>query len=196
MLLPLLCGGIIVPLSFIGLMNFLMAPVLSIAAILAGIILFYIGWTGNEVLSISATNQNCQFPFRYGTGGVREFIIYAKRVIWKNSSVELLYYLVFSKADLDNEDIITRLKKLSTDAEVYDFNQVIQLYEKHYFAGDELLVSFDPVSSGISIKYSYGNQKSNIHVSWPENLYIEDFQLTGSISDFYRKVSGRTFKEK
>jgi hypothetical protein len=195
MLLPLLSGGIIAPLSFIGFMNFLIAPALSIFAIISGILLFYIGWTGNEVLSINATNQFGQFPVRQGTGGVRDFIEYSKKVIWKSANSALFFYLVFSYDDLIKYDIIGLIQKNESGSDAYDLKSVIQLYEEHYLKGDEILYSFDPVRSGISIKYEYRQHKSIIRVSWPDNLNAADFLKMGSISEFYRNVDRDLLKE-
>jgi hypothetical protein len=195
LLLPLLSGGIIVPLSFLGLMNFLIAPALSIFGILAGILLFYTGWYGNEVLIVNATNQYVQFPFRYGTGGVREFVSYTKKVIWKGSNPELCFYIVLSKQEQGKESLAENIKKAGTDEGGYDYNRLIQLFEAQFFKGDELLVSFDPVSSGISVKYEYQSNKSNISITWPGNLNANDFQIVGSIADFYGKVIGNLNKE-
>jgi hypothetical protein len=186
LLLPVVAGGIFIPLSVIGSVEFSVSPVVTFVLIMAGVFIFYIGWSGTEVLALVAPNQSFHCPFKTESTGIREFVVYVNSMIERKNTGALLYYAVIPGNVPGKDGIVDYIVSNPSGVRVFSYSGLMSLSGSKYFSGSEFIYSFNPLSSGISVKYV----QTEITVAWPGSLQAGDLKFLGNIKDFYQKETG------
>lgn len=191
LLLAVVAGGIFIPLIFVGSMEFSINPVITVILIMAGAIIFYIGWNGAEVLVITASNQSFQCPFRSGSAGTRDFVSYVNSLKKGINLPELLFYLAVPENAPREKGIMDFIRSNPGQVTICSYGNLISFYMQKKLSGEQKLYSFDPLKSGISVRYLQTDEGAVINAAWPENIEPGELRFLGSIRDFHNSQTGR-----
>ncbi|HLF33138.1 MAG TPA: hypothetical protein VI583_02805, partial [Cyclobacteriaceae bacterium] len=144
------------------------------------------GWIGTDVLALVAPNQSFHCPFKAESTGIREFVVYVNSMIGRKNARALLYYAVIPGDVPEKDRIADYILSNPAGVRVFSYSGLMSLSGGKHFSGGEILYSFNPLSSGISVKYV----QTEIRVAWPVSLQAGDLKFIGSVKDFYQKETG------
>ena len=182
LLLPLLAGGILIPLALLGMMNFNLDPLTGILLILAGSFLFFLGWNGSKVLTVYFDGQMISFPCRGTNSGVEKFAEYAWGIISGKPGRKVSFYIPLKKTGLE-ENGLNFMNSNKNGLNVYSYDEVSEKIRAGEFNGEDILYIFDPVYSRIRIRYIQG-KAGKLDAFFPDVLDAGDFKEVISVADF------------
>lgn len=182
-LLPLLAAGAIIPLVIIAFMEFSLGPLTTVLTILSGIFVFYLGWNGNEVITIYSKDITYYFPFRQQNENIKRFVSYAQMVIRGLTGWELCYFIPAKKND-ENLDLLDFIVKNHDHLKVFDYNGFQNYLKTEIYTEEDIVFIFDPVNSPIRVQYIEGELVKEIKAFFPEHITLDDFRTITSISEF------------
>jgi len=154
MLFPLIVGGILTPLSSLSFFVNLSLPWLHLIAILGGMLLFYLGWTGKTVLTLVFRNgDELNYYLPSVSKNLEAFMEFANVTMHQyatGSFGNLLYF------DLQNEELDIFFGKQTESGQslfpVYGYTYAQVANAKK---GKNELTAIDASKAGIEIKFTY-----------------------------------------
>lgn len=102
LLLPLVLGGILVPLLLVGLFAAGSRPQLLLLLLFPSSLLFYLGWEGQEVLTVTGLRREADVQIHRSSHHIRAFVAFVNSLIRSRDpsrAHERLYYI--RRVDLD-----------------------------------------------------------------------------------------------
>lgn len=151
-LFPLIIGGIITPFAFLSYFVNLFLPWVHLISVMVGMLLFYLGWSGKNVMTLVYKNgDELNYYLPYISKNLQAFMDFVN-VLLKNSSTSIHGDLLYFELEENDEDILfgRETKKQIFPLYGYTYDQVIQSRKSI-----KQLTVIDPMKAGIEIKFSY-----------------------------------------
>lgn len=92
LLLPLISGGIITPLSIHGLLHSYTSPWLLLSLMIAGLILMYYGWLGSSTITIKNNVKDYDFFIQQPTANLKAFAEFVQHYISDDEKGRMFYF--------------------------------------------------------------------------------------------------------
>lgn len=154
LLIPIIFGGIICPLSLTGLFTGLFHPLPSLLLIIGSIFVFYFGWQGQKVLTVYYVTGHRDFEVPVITDNLRQFLEYVNLYIQKEPMERRSYYLVIEDRKLVNEG--EQETHISGDVQqrgLYSYWQLKDRYMADSLSRQNKYIMLDPLKIGSEIRY-------------------------------------------
>jgi len=157
MLFPLIVGGIITPFAFLSYFTNMFLPWIHLVFMLAGMFLFYVGWSGKSSLTILLKNGGEEnFYLQSISRNLWAFIDFVNNILTNKSDQVLGTFLFF---EIEKEDVDTFFG-LSSKTENVSFYPVLgytfgQWEKNSKRLGEENLIIVNPMLAGMEIIFSF-----------------------------------------
>jgi hypothetical protein len=146
LLIPIVFGGVFTPLIAVGFFEGFFHPVIAVILIISGVFTFYLGWTGQQVLTVNESQGHSDFPVENPGENMAAFIEFTNQFI-ENEPLEFrsLYLMT------GNEN---RGPKIGDPPVVlYTFRQIKDKLMSGPQEKDVVIWAIDPLNTGTEIKY-------------------------------------------
>ena len=178
LLFPLIAGGIVAPFALLSYFANFFHPLIHLVSIMAGLLSFYVGWSGKSSFTIKKkTGDELNYFLPSISQNLMAFTEYVNTLIKYPINLEVSNYLYF-KIESDNLNAITRKSEFAKSKlfpiKGYTYNQ-IKRSQGELSAPD--IVAIHPQKAGREIKFKYD---SELHQMRP---YLEGPVLPDSIVD-------------
>lgn len=180
MMLPLITGGIFVPLSIIAIAKNIFAPWGILSWLMLNLFLFYFGWLGYNVLTIQLGGTSQDFPIKVKGANLKAFIQFTNEYIHhppeKEAHVSPLYHILTTEAwALARKAQIYMPDPLAQEGFIHLSNkkQVPVVLERHFKnKADLAMLHIDPLKLTSALKYEpvYEQEDLYPHLYGPLNL--------------------------
>jgi hypothetical protein len=156
LLLPLIVGGVVVPLSLLAMFRGDFNPYIIMIAIFAGIYFIYLGYQGVNVLTIGSGSSGANFTLNQSSEHVSEFVNYVSAFIADQKSDTTSESALYLLMDTDHyrrhmDDMSIPLEKDPPGLKSATIRQFGMLEKER--EPNELILKIDPFLSGTSIRY-------------------------------------------
>ncbi|MEM1405269.1 MAG: hypothetical protein AAGG59_00730 [Bacteroidota bacterium] len=139
LLLPLILGGIITPLSLIALINDLLHVWTMLVSFMAGVLLVYYGLEGRNTLSITTSIKEYDFFINSPSANLKAFVDFTTKIKYQKG--EPRFYLECNE-------------ELHRDGnEIIDFKNGIELKENVEELTGKNIFILEPLSAGAQVTY-------------------------------------------
>lgn len=139
LLLPLIFGGILAPLSLIALINDLLNVWTMLISFMAGSLLIYYGIEGRNTLSIVTNIKEYDFFIDSASKNLRAFLAFVEKI--KSQKGPPKFYLEYDHTLLNN------------DNEIHDFGNGVELKESPYHLSEQKGFVIDPLLTKVQVVY-------------------------------------------
>jgi hypothetical protein len=146
LLIPIIFGGVFTPLTAVGYFQGFFHPVVALVFIIAGIFGFYLGWTGQEVLTVREMGSHTDFPLLHAGDNIRAFVEFTNQYIDHEPVEQRALYL---PAGYDDASEAFRNPPLT----LFTFRQMREYLSSGGTGKVSLIWVIDPVQTGSQIKY-------------------------------------------
>ncbi len=188
LLLPLLAGGIFIPLTLVSFFELSLDPFPVTMMLFAGLVIFYLGWNGSKVLSVITADQSYYYPFRQSNAGIQPFINYSLNRMKRISQSELYYYIILKTGGVTVEDEIKFIAENKENSSVFDYFGILEKINRGEYGEDDIIYIFDPVNSLIRVQYWTEGGLNKIKSFFPESVQAEDFLEIIRVSELKKRV--------
>jgi hypothetical protein len=146
LLIPIVFGGVFTPLIAVGYFEGFFHPVIAVVLIISGVFTFYVGWTGQQVLTVNESQGHSDFTMENPGENLIAFIEYTNQFI-ENEPVEFrsLYLLA------GNED--PGLKMEDLPVMLYTYRQIRNKLMSEPENEEVVIWAIDPLKTGTEVKY-------------------------------------------
>jgi len=166
-MLPLISGGVIAPLSAIGIFYNIMSPWILLAVFFSSLFTFYWGWIGTSTLSILHKDKDYDFFLHKISQNLRAFCELVNQIL--QSSDEAVYFIYH----IANR----KIWKLHQDQEYYHplnyenegfihastKNQLSKSYLKHFLPDQDLIIlEIDPFLLDAEVRYELDTERGQL----------------------------------
>ena len=146
LLVPIVFGGVFTPLIAVGYFEDFFHPVIAVTLMLAGILTFYLGWLGQQVLTVNEIQGHMDFPVVDPGENVMAFIEYTNQFI-ENVPFE------FRSLYLLGERQGNKPEAIDPPVALYTYRQVREKLLSDPGTSDYVIWAIDPLKTGAEIKY-------------------------------------------
>ncbi len=183
MLFPLIVGGIITPFAFLSYFTNMFLPWIHLVSMLAGMFLFYVGWSGKSSLTILLKNRGEEnFYLQSISRNLWAFIDFVNNLL-SNKSNSVLSTFLFFEIEKENVDTFFGLSSKTENVSFYPvLGYTFGQWEKNNKRLEvENLIIVNPMLAGMEVKFSFDmntNQmrpQLNSPVSIASKVNISDF---------------------
>lgn len=158
LLLPLVFGGFVVPLSLVAIFRDYFDPYVIILTIFVGLYSIYIGWSGIDQLSVNLKNEVLNFSLPALTDHFKAFVKYVNATLSEDTAGQkqesLIYFAVkkevvkkFYNSGLIPVEENQRGRRAATYQQMQTVRSTLQV--------DEVILSIDPHILKAGIKYQF-----------------------------------------
>lgn len=140
LLLPLIFGGILAPLSLIALINDLLDTWTMLISFMVGSLLIYYGLEGRKTFSILTQVKEYDFFVNTVSKNIKAFILFVEKI--KHQEGDPIFYLSIPNNQFEEAN------------ELLDFEKGIELFEKPMDKKSSTLFRISPLASGFQIVYN------------------------------------------
>ena len=180
-ILLLIYGGIAAPLGMVALFGNLLNPFIMLLLIFSGFFAFYTGWTGNLVLTVNLVGGHQDFPIKFQSANLMEFVDFTNRFIRPYSErSHIYYYLVPSGINMpEAKEVLFR----GGNFKLYSPEIIKKKASADEIKKDRRLIGIDPFKSGSEIKYE---REGADPVIWPflkGKIRAESIAFTGTVEE-------------
>ena len=152
LLIPIIFSGVLTPLILVGFFKEILPPLVGLLFIIGGIFSFYIGWSGEKVLTINQINGHRDFSMRVFTDHLIGFINYVNQYLSDEPLHERVLYLEVNKLDSER-DLKVYLAKDAVDRKLYSYWEVREQYLSGGISQGKDFIVIDPIKTGSEVKY-------------------------------------------
>lgn len=161
MMLPLITGGIFVPLSIIAIAKNIFAPWGILSWLMLNLLLFYFGWLGYSVLTVQLKSLSHDFPIKVKGANLKAFIHFTNEYIrfpsHKEPHVSPLYHILTAEswASAQKTQIYTP-DSLKQEGFIHLSNkEQVPLVLQRYFENTTslMILHIDPLKLASPLKY-------------------------------------------
>ena len=175
----MVAGGILAPLSFIGIMENAFNPWLLLIIFFAGLISFYYGWRGITALTINIFFNEQDFPLLHISQNLRAFVDFINPLLPANKDLKkkesMIYHLALErswKKQLKEGDYQPDSLNQQGFIHASSWEQINATYHKHFSRPNQLLIIvIDPLKVKSEIKYENFSEGDQLypHIYGPLN---------------------------
>jgi len=175
LLLPLITGGIIAPLSLLAIFMNLYNPWPLMLAFFLGSALFYIGLQRHPVLTITDTVKDHDFFLTELTSNLKEFIAFAQQVVFGGGSH---LYLPLSVADWARYESEAYIKPLpNQDFKLFNRSQIVKWKQQRKLDSSWVVLQVDLLEVKSTVRYQAPKGKGELFAFVSDK--IEQEAITG-----------------
>ncbi|MDZ7607587.1 MAG: hypothetical protein U5K79_18810 [Cyclobacteriaceae bacterium] len=152
LLFPLIVGGIMAPFAFLSFLIHPMQPWVHLVSIIAGMVLFYIGWTGKPAMVILLKNkEEVIFYLPSISMNLQAFMDFANMMISPGNK-QLFSSLIYIELPVGSESLFNTEQPVSTLFPLFGYT-----YQQLSARMESMtnLIAIDPMQSGREIKFEY-----------------------------------------
>ena len=183
-ILLVIYGGVIVPLAAVALFGNLFNPIILLILVFSGLFAFYIGWTGNWVLSINLISGHQDISIPAVSNNLTEFVDFTNNMLNKTDPQNLLFYYLLPKGqNLDQAvDLLTSGGKFK----VYTSEMVKKRMAEKLVHPDHLQIGINPFRAGIQIKFEKIGEHGTMMPFINGKLRPDSLEESGTVSDIIK----------
>ncbi len=161
LLIPIIFSGIFTPLILVGFFQDFFHPVVALVFIITGIFTFYVGWLGQQVMTVYHVGGHSDFSIEFNAQNILAFIEFTNQYI-HNEPPELraLYVLIDKKGD-QSPDVLKAVA-LENKPDLYSYTQLIEQIQAEPGNTDYLIMAIDPLKAGTEIKYELSKNRHTL----------------------------------
>lgn len=153
LLLPLITGGIITPLSIHALLHSYTNPWLLLSLMIIGLILMYFGWEGSSTITVKNSVKDYDFFIKQPTANLRAFAEFVQHYISADEKGRMFY---FSKTTA--EWVLLKAQEFMTIDEPLILKNWREINEQNH-ATENVILGIDPIASDIEVKFVQNAEK-------------------------------------
>ena len=153
LLIPIIFSGVLTPLIMIGFFTGIFNPLIALVFIIGGIFSFYVGWSGEKVLTINQTSGHLDFPIKVITVHLTGFMDYVNQYLYDEPLHKRVLYLEVGFDAIHEDKFTAYLAKDAVNRKLYNFWQLREKYLSETIAPGTGFIMLDPVKTGTEIKY-------------------------------------------
>ncbi len=179
LLLPLVTGGILAPLSFVGIIENTFSAWLLLILFFVGLISFYYGWRGITALTINIFFNEQDFPLHQISQNLKVFVDFINPLLPANKDLKkkesMIYHFALEKS-WKKQLKEGNYKPDSLNKQGYinasSWEQIKATYYKHFSRPNQLLIIvIDPLKVKSEIKYENSSEGDQLypHIYGPLN---------------------------
>jgi hypothetical protein len=146
LLVPIVFGGVFTPLIAVGYFEDFFHPVIAVTLMLAGILTFYLGWLGQQVLTVNEIQGHMDFPVEDPGENVKAFIEYTNQFI-ENEPLEFRSLYLLGERQSKKPEVI------DPPVALYTYRQIREKLLSDPGTRDFVIWAIDPLKTGTEIKY-------------------------------------------
>jgi len=179
LLLPLVAGGILAPLSFIGIIENSLDPWLLLIIFFVGLISFYYGWRGITTITIDIFFNEQDFPLHQISQNLRVFVDFINSLLPANKDLKkkesMIYHLALKKSwKKQLKEGYYKPDSLHKQGFIHasSWKQIRATYNRHFSRPNQLLIIvIDPLKVNSEIKYEISSEGDQLypHIFGPLN---------------------------
>lgn len=146
LLVPIVFGGVFTPLIAVGYFEDFFHPVIAVVLMLTGILTFYLGWLGQQVLTVNEIQGHMDFPVSNPGENVEAFIEFTNQFI-ENEPIE--FRSLYFSGGIKN----TSPEEADPPVALYTYRQIRDKLLSDPVSADVVVWAIDPMKTGAEIKY-------------------------------------------
>ncbi|MBL6448671.1 hypothetical protein JMN32_20330 [Fulvivirga sp. 29W222] len=174
LLLPLVVGGIITPLSIHGLLNTFINPWVLLISMVMGLLFMYYGWEGSSTITIKTKVKDYDFFIRQTSVNLKAFAEYVQHYISDDINARRFYFIT-NKPEWSNAKE-SQVFKISKPVALHNWKEVRQMK----LSAEKVILAVDPTENDIQISFKQSSDKKILHPQLTNSLPATDIhEVTG-----------------
>jgi hypothetical protein len=182
LLIPIVFSGVFTPLIIVGFFKGFFHPVMALMFIISGIFTFYIGWLGQDVLTVKRISDYLDFPIKFPTENLLAFIEYTNNYIHKDPEEFRLLYVL--KDISENSRWVLKEDLVDPPSELYTLRQLREYLLSEQKKSTYSIWEIDPLKTGTVITYKKSYEDNRLKPILNGKIKSQSFVRQYNVEDF------------